>query len=224
MARTLTTGAVFLLATALAAPAAGQALEDYDYDNLAFRGVGFDWGWITPTRVDATPMYGLRIDLGFLGPAIRVIPSITYWSSQLKRSELERLATALEELPPLSGVDIDADDLGTVEWSDLALNLDLHAVWTAPFDVFTYVGLGMGVHGMNGRGDAIDDTFIEDLLDTTTAGLAAMAGLEYQPVPRLRFYGEARYVLASDVRYPAFRVGAALMLPAAGSAYTGGND
>jgi hypothetical protein len=31
--------------------------------------------------------------------------------------------------------------------------------------------------------------------------------------PQLRVYGELRYTLASDVRYPGVRVGAALMLP-----------
>jgi hypothetical protein len=30
---------------------------------------------------------------------------------------------------------------------------------------------------------------------------------------RLRIYGEARYTLVSDVRYPGIRLGAALMLP-----------
>jgi hypothetical protein len=36
-----------------------------------------------------------------------------------------------------------------------------------------------------------------------------MAGFELQPLPRLRIYGEARYTLVSDVRYPGLRVGAA---------------
>jgi hypothetical protein len=152
-----------------AAPLAAQGLADYDYDNLSFRGVGLDWGYISPTKVDDTSLWGLRIDLGYLGPAIRVVPSLTFWSSTMRASELNRLATALENLPPLSsrGIDITADDLGIVEWSDLALNLDLHAVWTAPFDVFAYIGAGLGIHALNGRGDAIDDTFIEDLLDTS---------------------------------------------------------
>jgi hypothetical protein len=208
-----------------AAPLAAQGLADYDYDNLSFRGVGLDWGYISPTKVDDTSLWGLRIDLGYLGPAIRVVPSLTFWSSTMRASELNRLATALENLPPLSsrGIDITADDLGIVEWSDLALNLDLHAVWTAPFDVFAYIGAGLGIHALNGRGDAIDDTFIEDLLDTTTAGVSAMAGLEYQPVPRLRFYGEARYVLASDVRFPAVRIGLAFMLPSSANTYSGGS-
>ena len=209
--------AVMVAALLVATPAAAQSLADYDYDNLNFRGVGFDWGWIWPTRVNATPAYSLRLDLGFLGPAVRISPSVTYWSSEMKLRELDRLADRLEQLPVLleQGVTIDADDLGTVEWSDLSLALDAHVVWTAPLNVFTYVGAGLALHTLNGRGDAIANTFIEDLLDSTTAGAAFMGGVEIQPVERFRFYGEARYTVASDVRYPGIRLGAALMLPRA---------
>jgi hypothetical protein len=195
--------------------AAAQQIEDYDYENLTFRGIGLDWGYIWPSKVDATPTYSVRIDLGFLGPALRIMPTLSYWSSSLKRSELDRLADRLELLPPIQnlGVQITADDLGEVDWSNLTIGLDAHLVWTAPLDIITYVGTGLGLHALNGRGDVIDDTFIEDLLDSTIAGIAFMGGLELQPLPRLRVYGEARYTLASDIRYPGIRIGAALMLP-----------
>jgi hypothetical protein len=204
-----------ILALLLPALAAGQTLEDYDYENLSFRGIGIDWGYIWPTKVDATPAFSLRLDLGFLGPAVRIVPTLSYWSSSMKTSELDRLGDRLEQLPPLRdrNVQIDAADLGEVEWSDLSIGVDTHLVWTAPLDIITYVGGGVALHALNGRGDAIDDTFIEDLLDSTTAGLALMLGAEFQPVQRFRLYGEARYTLASDVRYPGFRIGGALMLP-----------
>jgi opacity protein-like surface antigen len=208
----------------LASPAGGQSLADYDYDNLAFRGVGFDYGHIWPSRVNATSMYSFRLDLGFLGPAVRIMPSVSYWSSELKASELERLAERLTQLPVIrdDGLEITGGDLGVVKWSDLAFSLDAQLVWTAPFNVYTFVGAGFGVHALNGRGDAVADTFIEDLLDSTTAGLAFSAGLELQPVERLRLYVEARYTAASDVRYPGVRIGAALMLPAVSNAMTTG--
>jgi opacity protein-like surface antigen len=200
-----------------AAPAAAQELADYDYENLSFRGVGFDYGYIWPTKVSAAPQYALRIDLGYLGPGVRLVPTFTYWSSEFKTSELARLADQLEQLPVLQqqGVSIDAADLGTVEWSDISLGLDAHYVWTAPFDLITYAGAGLGLHALNGRGTAIADTFIEDLLDSTTAGLAVLGGVEYQAAPRLRVYGELRYTVMSDVRYPGIRLGAALMIPPA---------
>jgi hypothetical protein len=198
------------------AAADAQTLADYDYENLTFRGIGLDWGYIWPSKVEATSTYSVRLDLGFLGPAVRIAPSISYWSSRMRTRELDRLADRLNRLPPLEEQDvlITADDLGTIHWSDLALSLDGHVVWTAPFDIITFVGTGVSLHALNGRGDVIDDTFIEDLLDSTSAGVAFMAGFEVQAAPRLRIYGEARYTLVSDVRYPGLRVGASLMLPA----------
>jgi hypothetical protein len=72
----------------------------------------------------------------------------------------------------------------------------------------------VALHALNGQGDFIGSTFVEDLLDSTAAGVALMGGLEVQALPRLRLYGEARYTVASDVRYPGLRIGGALMLPA----------
>lgn len=192
-----------------------QELADYDYENLTFRGIGFDYGYIWPSKVEAAPMYSVRLDLGYLGPAVRLAPSISYWSSEFSVDELDRLADRLNNLPPLQdqGVVITAADLGTVEWSDLTMSLDAHVVFTAPLDIITFVGVGGSVHALNGRGDAIADTFVEDLLDSTTAGVAVMAGAEFQPITQMRVYGEARYTVASDVKYPAVRIGAALMLP-----------
>lgn len=210
---------VTLLALAPAALHA-QGLADYDYENLSLRGVGVDFGRIWPNKVDATTAYSLRFDLGFLGPAVRIVPSISYWNSTLKRSELERLAQRLEEIPVLADQDvtIGVDDLGRIEWSDVGLNLDAQAVWTAPYNVFTYIGAGFSLHLMNGQGGAIDGTFIEDLLDSTPAGIAVMGGLEYEIGQRFRVYGEGRYTLQSDVRYPGLKIGAAVMFPPPASA------
>jgi opacity protein-like surface antigen len=195
--------------------AGAQNLADYDYENLSFRGAGVDVGYIWPTKVSATSQYSLRIDLGYLGPGLRIAPTISYWSSEFRRSELEKLATQLEQLPVLQqqGVDIDAEDLGTVEWSDLSVGVDAQMVWTTAKELLTFVGANLSLHTLNGSGDAIGDTFIEDLLDSTTAGLAVLAGVEYPVAPQVRVYGEARYTLVSDVRYPGLRVGVALMMP-----------
>jgi len=217
------------VALLLLIPGAVQAqdLADYDYENLAFRGVGLDYGYIWPSKVAATPLFSLRLDLGYLGPAVRIAPTISYWSSEFKRSELARLANKLDQLPVLQqhGIDITAADLGTVEWSDISLGVDAHYVWTAPLQVLTFLGVNVGLHALNGRGDTIAGTFIEDLLDSTTAGVAFMGGAEYALASRLRVYGELRYTMLSDVHYPGVRLGAALMLPNArgGTEQTRGN-
>lgn len=204
-----------LLTTGLPRAALAQGLASYDYENLTFRGIGADVGRIWPNKVNATWAYAIRFDLGFLGPAIRIVPTLSYWKSRLKTSELERLAGQLTELPALQaqGAVITAQDLGTVDWSSLAFGLDAQAVWTAPLHVFTWIGAGFGLYSMNGKGDAIDDTFIDDLLDTAAAGVSVMAGLEFEPAARLRLYTEGRYTVQSDIRYPTLRIGAALMFP-----------
>jgi hypothetical protein len=195
--------------------AAAQVLANYDYENLRFRGIGVDWGRIWPDKVDATSLWTMRVDLGYIGPAVRIVPRVSYWKSELKQSELSNVAERLSNLPALieQGVTIDAADLGNVAWTTLTLGLDAHLVWTAPGRIFTFIGLGVGLHAMNGSGDSIDDTFIEDLLDTLTAGGAVMAGLEFEPTPLVRLFTEASYTVQSEVRYPGMRFGAALMVP-----------
>ena len=215
--RLLTT--LLLCAPALAG---AQTLADYDYENLAFRGVGADYGYIWPSKVRAAPTYTVRLDLGYLGPGVRIAPSISFWSSEMRATELDRLAGQINRLPPLrdNGIELQPDDLGTITWSNLSIALDAHMVWTAPMGLLTYVGAGAGLHALNGHGDFIENTFVEDLLDSTSAGIAVMGGLEYQVMPRLRIYGEARYTLVTDIRYPGLRLGASLMLPPRAAAQT----
>jgi len=192
-----------------------QTLADYDYENLTFRGFGFDYGIIWPNKVESTDQFSVRLDLGFLGPAVRLSSSLSYWSSSFKESELQRLADRLEQLPALQaqGVDLSAADLGRVRWSDVSATVDAHMVWTVPGNIITFLGAGVGIHALNGRGESIEDTFIEDLLDSISPAVAFSAGAEYQLAQRLRFYGEGRYTLLSDIHYPGVRAGVAIMLP-----------
>jgi opacity protein-like surface antigen len=206
---------MIVLALCAEKPEAAQTLAEYAYENLPFRGIGFDYGYIWPTKVESTAAYSVRLDLGFLGPGVRISPSLTYWSSQFRQTEVERLATQINRLPALQaqGATVTAADLGTIKWSDLTIGLDAHLLWTTPVGIFTYVGAGVALHALNGQGTFVDKTFVEDLLDSTAAGIALMGGVEYQPLPAFRVYGEARYTIVSDVRFPGLRLGATLMLP-----------
>lgn len=198
---------------ALVAPGAvrAQSLADYDYENLSFRGVGIDWGYIWPTKVHNAQSLGVRVDLGYLGPGIRIVPSLQYWHSDFLDSELNRLANQLNTRPLVNV----AGPLGPVRWSDLSLNLDGQFVWTAPLNVLTYVGAGAGLHVLRGGGPAFDGTFVGDMLNSVTAGVNGLAGLEVRLGPRFRAYGEARYTwVINDVRYPWVRIGLAVMLGA----------
>jgi hypothetical protein len=215
MARTVRSVLLLSFLVLLPRGAAAQTLEDYDYENLSFRGIGMDWGFVLPNKVKGTGAWGIRFDLGYLGPAVRIAPSIMWWSSELKRGELETLANQLSNLPALRdrGVALGADDLGTVDYSALSLSVDAQAVFTVPYDFMTYAGFGVGLYALNGRGDAIADTFIEDVLDATAPGVAFMAGAEKELIPHFRLYGEVRYTFASDLRFPGVRVGGAFLIP-----------
>jgi hypothetical protein len=91
-------------------------------------------------------------------------------------------------------------------------------VLRVPFGFLTFAGVGASAHIMNGGGDAISGTFIEDLLDTVTAGGNLHLGLEYPMGDRFRLYGLGRYEIAEPLQYFEARVGGQLML---GSPATG---
>ena len=146
--------------------ATGQDLADFDYENLSLRGFGFEWGYSYPSRVERTESYGLRIDLGYLGPGLRIVPSVTYWKAPFQAVEIEELEEQVASLVQAqSGGPAPTVDLGTIEWSDVAVAVDAQVMWSIPFNFLSFVGLGVGVHVMNGSGVAINGTFIEDLLD-----------------------------------------------------------
>lgn len=197
-----------------AAPLAGQGLADYDYDELTFRGIGFELGYLFPERVDDTPQYGMRVDLGYLGPGVRILPRVAYFSSQMSDAEVAGLERRVAELVfsqnPLSP--IPAVDLGVVDWSAVSVGLDAQFVWRVPFGLLSYLGVGFGAHFQNGSGAAIDGTFVEDLLDSTVAGTNVHAGLEWPLTDQVRIYGDTRYEFLGDLRFMAVRGGIQLMV------------
>jgi hypothetical protein len=205
--------ALVVLTAALAWPGAGaeaQELADFDYENLSFRGIGLELGWVSPDRVEPTPTYGVRLDLGYLGPGLRLTPSLTYWSSHMKRGEVRELEARLEELvdresPP--GTPPASVDLGNIDWADLVLGLDGHVVWSVPGNLLTFLGVGVAAHVRNGSGEAIRGTFVEDLLDSVTAGFNLHGGLEYPLSEQMRLYGTTRYEILGDLKYLELRMG-----------------
>jgi hypothetical protein len=201
--------AVVALGSARAATA--QGLADFDYENLSFRGIGLEAGWIMPTKVESTGAYGVRIDMGYLGPGLRITPSFTYWSSELDAEEVDRLEGRVAELIADQGGGEVMVDLGVIEWSDLVLGFDGHFVWSVPFGFLTYAGAGASAHILNGSGSAIDGTFVEDLLDSVTAGINLHVGLEYPFNDRFRAYGQTRYEVLGDFQYLDAKVGIQIM-------------
>ena len=194
---------VSVLALVCAPPGGAQELADFDYENLTFRGVGLEWGYLWPDNVEPTPSYGIRVDMGYLGPGLRITPSLSYWSSRMKRSEVAQLENRVDSLI----VGAPSVDLGPIDWSDVAFALDAHVVWRVPYGILTFAGLGASVHFLNGDGVAINDTFIEDLLDSVSAGLGLQAGVEYPLNSHFRIYATGRLEILEDIRYSAIRAG-----------------
>lgn len=190
-------------------PLQGQRLEEYDYENLRLRGVGAEVFFVSPNDVDGTLGVGVRVDLGFLGPKVRVMPRIAFWDSELTQEAVNRLETKLADLiqeqnPGQPRPDI---DLGTIDQEAFIVGSDLHWLPLVDVPLRPYLGVGGEIYFLNGSGDAIEDTFVEDRLDLLTAGVSGVAGLEYQLRGGLLLYGEVRGSLVADVRNVALTVG-----------------
>jgi hypothetical protein len=193
-------------------PAGAQDLADLDYEYLAFRGFGFDAGYLWPTRADPTYSLGIRIDMGYAGPGLRIVPNVTYWSSALVSSEVTELEDRISQLiESQTGSAPAVLNLGTLDWRDVAIGVDAHIVWDSIFDLLTYGGLGVAAHIMDGDGESIAGTFVEDALDSVTAGFNLHFGVEYPVTERFRLYSVAKYEVMSDLQFFHVRAGWQLM-------------
>jgi hypothetical protein len=200
---------------AFPAPGATQAWEDYNFRDLEFRGIGVEAGQVWAARVEPTTNYALRLDLGFISTGIRIAPTARFWSSSLASDELDRLSRQIV-LVCERQVDVTCPaklDLGEVRLSDLELAVDAQYLLFVNRRLSPFIGFGAGLHLLNGRGDFVDGTFVEDLLDTVSPGIGPTFGLNLRAASALQFHGEVRFMLASDVRYASFSGGGVWTLP-----------
>ena len=205
-------GAVALLAALLfvsAAPAVAQDVADIDYEHLSFRGIAPEWGYVWPNRMPETQSYGVRVDMGYMGPGLRVTPHVTYWKSRFDQSEVDEFSDRVADLVAAQnpGSPRPTIDLGTIEYRDIAIGVDAHVVWEVPFDLLTFGGLGVTAHIVDGEGAAISNTFVEDLLDSVEPGFNLHFGAEYPVTNRMRLYTVGRYEVMPDLQYLQIRVG-----------------
>ncbi|TVP72304.1 MAG: hypothetical protein EA352_12715 [Gemmatimonadales bacterium] len=191
------------------AQAEGQRLdlESFDWEHLSPRGAMLDVGWVNPRGVESTHSFGGRVDLGFIGPGVRVTAGFNRWSSSLLRSEVRSLEESLEALV-LEQTDEEVEvDLGQIQLSDVALHGDAHFLWQIPGGLLGYAGMGASAHLMRGQGEAVDDTFVDDLLDQLRAGVNVHAGLELPVSERMRLVGESRWEFVQSNSYLQLRFG-----------------
>jgi hypothetical protein len=210
-------GAVILLAVLFALllmgarPAAAQGLADFDYENLSFRGVMLEGGRVFPSGVEPAASFGFRADLGFLGPGVRVTAGLSRWSSSLRRSEVRALEERVEDLVQQETGSRPTVNLGRITLSDVALSSDAHMVWRVPPGFLTYAGAGGSAHVLRGGGTAIEDTFIQDLLNSVRAGVNVHAGVEVPLARQFRVVGETRYEFLQSFSYLQVRIGGQFM-------------
>ena len=198
-----------ILAWAAPRGAVAQEVIEYDYENLSFRGISFDVGQLQADNVEDATTLGVRFGLGFIGPGFRLMPGVTYWESTLAQTEVDQFEARLGTLsetqggtPPPLGF-----DLGRIDRSDVIVTLDGEYLWTIPFGLFFSAGVGLSAHFLNGSGPGIDGTFVEDLLDSASAGFNLHAALEYPITQRVRIYAGSKVEVLGDLNYVEFRGG-----------------
>ena len=191
------------------AGAGSQELADYDYANLSFRGVLAEGGYIFANNVEHTEMFALRFDLGFLGPGFRIVPGVAFWTSRMAQDEVDDFEARLAALNAIQGGTAPPGgfDLGSIDRDDVVISVDGHYMWSVPLDLLLWTGVGVSAHFLNGSGPAVNGTFVEDLLDSVSAGFNVHGGLEYPVTDRFRLYGGSKFEVLGDLRYVELRFG-----------------
>ncbi|HIF38808.1 MAG TPA: hypothetical protein EYQ69_06310 [Gemmatimonadetes bacterium] len=187
----------------------GQELADYDYGNLAVRGISLDYGNISLETFEETESYSMKLDLGFLGPGIRMTTRTSYWSSQMLSEEIESFESSLSTLILTQGGSLPSNnlDLGPIRRDDFSLALEADYVWSIPLGFLFSTGLGASVHLVNGTTSIPDDVFLDGLLDSVTGGFNVQGGLEFLVNDRIRIHGGSRVGLVGNVRFLEFSGG-----------------
>jgi hypothetical protein len=197
---TLLFGALLLVA---AEGAHAQSLEDYDYTNLGFRALGVEARWVDASQNESTVGVGVRVDLGFLGPYIRIVPRAGWWNADVEESAVRELEAQLEEVSDLPPGSIDLGSLERTAW-----NLGLDAQWTLQEAVLApYLGVGLDLYLLDDDGEAIEGTFLDSAV--ITAGVSGVVGAEFNFLAHWRIYSELRGTLVTDASNAAVALGLA---------------
>jgi len=188
-----------------AMPIAAQGLEDYDYNNLGLRGIGAGLLFVDASQNDGELGFEGKVDLGFLGPNIRIVPRIGYWKADVEASQVTELEMQLEEA---SGLEPGSISLGDIERSAYIIGTDFQ--WTVrDARIAPYIGVGLDVYILNDDGDAIQDTFLDDLI--VTAGVSGVVGAQVALSRRWSAYGEVRGTAVTDASNVGLAFGLFLM-------------
>jgi len=178
-------------------------LSKFSYDNLKPSGLQLDLGPVGGNNIRGTLTGGLRLDYGFIAPHVRVLLGVSYYKADFSSAARTRFEQRLDSI--VNPGTNDAINLGRIRWSDVTGDVDLQYVLSGR-SVTTYLGIGLGAHIRHGSGPAINGTFVQDALNSVTAGLNGTIGTEVG-ARRWRFTLEARGVLSSGVSTASLRSG-----------------
>ena len=174
------------------AHAQAQTLEDYDYTNLGFRALGVEARWVDASQNESTVGVGIRVDMGFLGPYIRIVPRAGWWKANVNGESVSELERQLEEVSDLPPGSINLGELQRTAW-----NLGLDVQWTLQEAALApYLGVGGDLYLLDDDGEAIKGTFLDSAV--ITAGLSGVVGAEINFLSHWRIYSELRGTLVTD--------------------------
>ena len=202
---------------ALPAPAAAQTfLEQFSYEGIRLSGISAEVGAVWSDRLTTEVTPALRFDMGYFAPHVRVGFGASYFKGMFTQDQIvtfeERLLDIIDD--PTNDATV---TVGTITWTNINADFDLQYVFTPGGFVQPYAGVGLALIIRNGNGAAINGTFVEDALDTFTAGLTASIGLEVRLTRSLYVLVDGRGLLSSELRSVAVRGGLKLMLPRGGA-------
>jgi hypothetical protein len=192
--------------------AAQGFLEQFSYEGLRLSGVGIELGGIVSDRLTSELSGAVRIDYGSIAPRVRVLIGASYFKGDFDSTQVDEFENNLARIvdDPTNDFTI---DVGSVSWSDLAIELDLQYVIGIGAKAAGFVGVGLAAHVMNGSGESISDTFVEDALDRVDLGLNLSLGTHVQLVPSVYLTMDVRGSLATELRSAAARAGLMYRIP-----------
>ena len=193
--------AVAIVAVATPRAISAQSLfERLNLDRLRLTALGASAGPVKASRAETAQSFGVHADYGYIARSWRVVFSATYWGSHFRDEYVQELEDRVRgHIIDPSGDD--TVDFGQINVSDIALELDMRYTPSPGTAVRLYAGGGVGAHIVNAESPFINDTFVESALDNISAGFAAFAGFDTEPVGRLSFGVQGRVNLLSNLRY-----------------------
>ena len=202
--KALTIAAILLLTPG--SVTAQSFLEQFSYEGLGFSGIGFDIGPVGSNRLTTEVSGGVRLDYGMIAPRVRVMFGANYFKGQLNQEEILEFQRQLLQIvqDPTGDATV---DVGEIRWSNLEATLDLQYVFPSGPRFLSYIGLGFGAHIRNGSGTAIENTFVEDALDTIAASADLSLGMEFALANHFNFTTDIRGTLSSELIMASVRAG-----------------